>query len=554
MYICVQKQRVSLSHNFMGKLQLYITIAYKGYREMLEINADDVKANVRDMSYLMGKIKYKPGRMSIFFMLKYTHEGVFITALRTIPVQKPDHLAAWVFIPYDIKISTTEIEDVIEAVVRAISNSKITADIYSELRKIFGKEYETIPYAPAIAPNFGTQTGYRYYGDVTPYILSDLIGSKRYQTSYLTYSEVVLADKSLVSDIEGQNLTDEPLDQMVKLSPPASPDPTLTPTIFECKFDKPYLAPLMGTVEISWMKGNTLVALQSVIVNRPNMRPDSLTVEELHPTATDTPDQPTDNHKSDTSNKSQHFFEEPAQPETTTHFFEEPAQPQTATPYNEAPAQSHNSRDENRDSNKSRFSSILGKKLELNKFRKPTPETSTKALWALIGFVAGVLMTLLGTCIHKSMGANEHTTSDQLSDTLNGYTPAETVDINTGTSTTNSTTTVKGPEQKTTEVDSSFEGAIAYLEGYKTWNKKELDKYPELAGLYEDMNNFRLKRLVDHWGPKLKKSARFSKIVTHAKQAIKRGKKPRVPEGQKTFNTSGKENIYIMTYLNTIDP
>lgn len=568
MYICVQKQCVSLSYNFMGKLQLYITIAYNGYREMLEINSDsNVKAHVRDMSHLMGKIKYKPGRMSIFFMLKYTHDGVFITALRTIPVQKPDHLAAWVFIPYDIKISTPEIEDVMEVVIKAISNSKITSETYSELCKIFEKDYDNIPYAPAVAPNYGTETAYRYYGDVTGYILSDLIGTKRYQTSYLPYSEVVLADKAIVSDIDGHALTDEPLDQMVKLSPPGSPDPSFSPMIFECEFDKPYLAPLMGTVEIRWMKENNVAAVQSVMVNRPNMRPDSLSLEELHATSSGSKETESEKQRIAPPNLSHHYFDESPHPQTETAEYDyESFQPDTVDNTNSTAGQHHKpttephiekptkTLEDKEGSIMSSIASLFDKKNNDKNFRLPGSDSHTKLTWALIGFVAGVLLTLLGTCIHHHVSPTDSTANSLSADSLSSVMPVETVDIPQTTEKRSTTTKAKEETQKSDEAQKSIDAAINYLEGYKTWTKQDLDKYPDLAGLYDDMNNFRLQRIVNHWGPKLKKSARFSKIVTHAKQAIKRGKKPRVPEGQTTFNTKGKQSIYIMTYLNTIDP
>lgn len=518
---------------------------------MLDINADlKVKASVCDLSQLMGKIKYKAGRISIFFMLRYINEGVFLTALRTIPVQKPDHLAAWMFIPYNLKISTAEIEDVMEVVIKSISNSKITSEIYAELRKLFDKDYDDIPYAAAIAPNNGTETAYRYYGDVTGYILSDLIGTKRYQTSYLPYSEVVLADKSLVSYIDGHSLTDEPLDQMVKLFPPASPDRTFRPTIFGCEFDQPYLAPLMGTVEIRWMQGHSLAAVQSVMVNRPNMKPDSLSLEELggSPATADTPISRITNtyaaQEHDTPHAHRTHHTNPL--DTPIH--------QQAPDVSSAEQQTEPIERKPISPIKNRITSLLSKARNFNRFRYGTSDASTKIVWTSIGFVAGVLLTLLCTCIHRHMTGSDSKVLDLSSDSLEISTPVETVDIPSIAENRKTEAQPKDEIKKPADTDTSMEAAIAYLEGFKTWDKNELDRYPELAGLYDDMNNFRLQRIVSYWGPKLKKSARFSKIVAHARQAIKRGKKPRVPEGQKTFNKGGKQSILIMTYLNTIDP
>ena len=532
----------------MGKLQLYITIAYKGYREMLDINADSkIKGSVCDLSHVVGKIKYKTGNMNIFFMLRYIPEGVFLTVLRTIPALKPDHLAAWIFIPYDIKISTPEIEEVIETVIKAISNSKITSETYAELCKLFEKDYDNTPLAAAIAPNRGKHTAYRYYGDITGYLLSDLIGTKRYQTSYLPYAEVILADKSVVQDINGHQLTDEPLEQMVKLFPPVSPDPAFRPTIFGCEFDKPYLAPLMGKVEIRWFEGENPVAEQAIMVNRPNMRPDTVALEELMQVSAISPDTPaqTERHQA------------PAKPHTQDHTHTA-QRPSAKTPYFQSQTRTYQTEQgeplvQRPESPwKSRLTALWAKVAALFGSMWADPYTRAKIIWAMIGFAAGVLLTL--ACVHISGSGTVNTPKvlDLSSDTLEMTSPVEIVDIEASTQPWTEEALLGTSIERPT--DTSMTAAITYLEGFKTWTKSELEKYPELQGLYEDLNTFNKERLVQHWGPKLKKSKRFNKIEEHARQAIKRGKKPRVPDGQKTFNPPGKENIKIMTYLNTIDP
>ncbi len=550
----------------MGKLQLYITIAYKGYREMLDINADPkVKESVSNLSHVVGKIKYKTGKMNIFFMLRYIPDGVFLTVLRTIPALKPDHLAAWIFIPYDVKVSNTEIEEVTGTVLKAISNSKITSETYSELCKVFEKDYENIPLAGAMAPNNGKQTAYRFYGDLTAYILSDLIGTKRYQTSYLPFAEVVLADKGSVSDINGHSLTDEPLDQMVKLYPPVSPDPAFRPTIFGCEFDKPYLAPLMGTVEIRWMNGDTPAAVQSIMVNRPNMKPDIVALEELMPTTGTLPQ--VSQHAEATHNPDYQSPQPKQTPPaaTQTHHRSSLTQTQSAvhhatsseSPYFQSQTRSYQTEEgasliqKPESTFKSYISAFYGNIKDFFKSLSTDPFTRTKALWGLVGFLTGVLVTMLCTCVSNHGNGLNSKVLDLSSDSLEIASPVEIVEV--------ADPGVGAPEESNPRIEEnpaerSMMAAITYLEGFKTWTKPELEKYPELRGLYDDLNNFNKERIVSHWGPKLKKSKRFTKIVEHARQAIKRGKKPRVPEGQKTFNPPGRQNIKIMTYLNTIDP
>lgn len=74
------------------------------------------------------------------------------------------------------------------------------------------------------------------------------------------------------------------------------------------------------------------------------------------------------------------------------------------------------------------------------------------------------------------------------------------------------------PNDSVTNVVS--EAALSYLDNADVtknhnakWEKDQLDAFPELKGLYDDLDNFSLRQLVEVWGPKLKDSKNFSEIV-----------------------------------------
>lgn len=89
--------------------------------------------------------------------------------------------------------------------------------------------------------------------------------------------------------------------------------------------------------------------------------------------------------------------------------------------------------------------------------------------------------------------------------------------------------------------------AIAYLDDNKMWEKDEMEKFPELAGLYDDLNCINYDRIINYWGPKLVESKSFTiKIVEHTMTG--KNKKPK----KKPYTSDGK--ITIMGWLNNVDP
>lgn len=93
--------------------------------------------------------------------------------------------------------------------------------------------------------------------------------------------------------------------------------------------------------------------------------------------------------------------------------------------------------------------------------------------------------------------------------------------------------------------------AISYLDGDRQWSRADLEKFPELVGLYDDMNNFRLQRLVEYWGPRLEASKNFADVIKFSNNSLKTKKSERLSG---TFNTDDKNTIKLQNYFYRIDP
>lgn len=104
----------------------------------------------------------------------------------------------------------------------------------------------------------------------------------------------------------------------------------------------------------------------------------------------------------------------------------------------------------------------------------------------------------------------------------------------------------------TIEVDSTLtlQKAISYLDRNSVWEESEMEKYPDLQGLYNDMNIFDLDKLAGPDYQKLQSSKTFQSVVQNAQASMKKNLNP--SETGNKFVTNGKINIH--SYLYRINP
>ena len=130
------------------------------------------------------------------------------------------------------------------------------------------------------------------------------------------------------------------------------------------------------------------------------------------------------------------------------------------------------------------------------------------------------------------------------------YTPVDST--NTEDRTLNQADNRNESDQQGTE-DISIDAAISYLDTNTTWSKTELDKYPDLQGLYEDMNTFNLSKILNDWSFKLENSKQFQKILESANKTYSYGWNPKQGVHNPTYNKAGDEQISLPNYINWLD-
>ena len=102
-------------------------------------------------------------------------------------------------------------------------------------------------------------------------------------------------------------------------------------------------------------------------------------------------------------------------------------------------------------------------------------------------------------------------------------------------------------------VDTSIEAAIKYLDNNDVWSKSEMEMYPDLRGLYDDMNNFNFSSLLDKWHSILHTSQNFKNVCESANKTYSHSWNPKQDPHNPTYNKPGDEQISLINYIKWLD-
>ena len=103
------------------------------------------------------------------------------------------------------------------------------------------------------------------------------------------------------------------------------------------------------------------------------------------------------------------------------------------------------------------------------------------------------------------------------------------------------------------EVDNySLEAAIRYLDNNKKWNRDSMERYDDLKGLFDAMNEFRLSTVIDSYC-QLCTSTKYATLVETAKKNISNGWNPKTGEHNPQYNNANDIIINFTNYINWID-
>lgn len=585
----------------MNKLQLYITRSGANLKSIFNLNpSEDVRRLITDLKEAVNLVDYNPAEKNIFYLIKSTDEGIFFIILRTIPPIAGHHLATWIYIPGDTVISGRELTDIVRLTTRKISNTEVSNEDVAELRNAFSTEYPAAPNAPAMTAFRGSEYAWRQYGGETGLTLSDYCGDGLFQQFYLPYKGIILTDADLPYTVNAVDLGDLPIGKEAIILPPEKSEEGFTAHIFGRLLDKPIRGTLNAPLTVVWRRPGFEDVVNEEIVETPEFTPQPVITTDSHKTITPasfyitsqtTRDQLTDceirvngviitagghlftpdqlrhamvqiscdgyftyTGNMDLASSTRALVQ--MQEKRKVYRFEVPViSSELGAPIKfeihskkalaESPLEGYVLTDEIQEG--------PTRTNHLNFEGKSSP-LMTKLLYSGIGlFVGIILMWLCGTCSQPSESklapAGQPVETAQTADSTGQEISATKSSFAAKPAQETKQEPVAEPAQQAKPAESNANlntndaEAIKYLEDNKVWSRDKMEQYALLAGLYDDLNNYKVDNLKGTWKTKLAKSAKFATMIGHLEQgAHKDQAKKNIAAGP--YSTDGKITVY----------
>ena len=510
------------------------------------------------------------------FFMSFSKEGTFLTIARNISGRLGDNIAAWIYIPATVTVPDDTLLNIVQNVKAQLAAPRTDENL---IHQIFSHSYPSAEFAEYIpSPNNNVfakrATGF--------YPLKSIIGSNRYQSYYANFSAILIEDHDTLPIIDSsvQDLTRQPLTESVVFCPPVQLPKDVVALIDNKPFNKPIRASLGDTVNVAFRKKSLSgvpfcdilypVRIDSnnqycpvpeiwnweVHVSRANFNITSydsgesigakstITYEgrELTNEGWRIPQSLAADFKVRISAKGYHPVEH------SCNFLDQSSA--------RVKLQLQNTQ------RTWRIELKNGSIAEMTLTGKHLPKTNECPLegydidggtifptndkvWLqrAIGFGAalllGIILFVLGlfTPYGIRWGGNDNDESP---------TPQQQ----------NTTTVITEIEDTTTPDDNSQDKydqqgvtaeTISYLENQPKWNKNRLDEFG-LNGLFETLNNYEIKDIIEIWAPKLANSTKFTEIVNAAKSVQQAGWKKNDPNNRYNSDADDYE-ITVSSYL-----
>lgn len=585
----------------MSKLQLYITKSLRGFKSLVNFNpSEDTTRYICDVRDALQTIEYDPSEKNIFYMLRYEADGVMMVVLRTIPDKPLDHLAAWIFIPNGMQISGEELEEVVRFTTRKVSNSGVSESDVADLRQLFAREYPVEHDAPSIVGMHGSEYAFSIYGDAG-HTLRDYLGERMFQPSFVSYKGVLLLEGGLGIQGKGVDVTNEALAETTALFPPEASDSNFTPYIYDVPFTRPYRVALGRDIAISWRRQGFDPQEQVITVDVPNMRPEPIETDEARKTITAasflvtaqsskevipecvikvngteitsahtfTQSELSQAHvwiaaegyfpfsgKIDLASSTQALIQ--MQERSKVYRFELPLKSIELGGPIEFEVRSKKELKDSPVDGYELLDSIQEGVARTNHLGLVARQSSMwmKGIYMAIGLAAGIILMIVINKfgIRSDSILTEETTSVEVAQT----TPATNTSTSSeGQQKTETTTppTLATPVGTPSATDTSDTAALAYLDSTKKWDRTEMERYPLLRGLWDDINTYNFKAIHDNWSKKLASSSNFKSVIAAAKQSVnKKVKLDRKAAHTPQYNKADDTVIGIVGWTYYVDP
>lgn len=510
----------------------------------------------------------------IMFM-SFCEKGTFVTIVHMISGRGGDNVAAWLYIPNKIEVSGEEICQLIEVVKKQLSQESLDEHV---LQKAFATTYPVMPATEN--PTYNETNKIYAKREIGYYPLKQLIGTERYQPYYKNYATILLITEDSFPVAAGssvEDLTLKHLEETIVFCPPESLPQDVV--LYRCDDNKKPIEQFTSAIRVKkGQKLNFRLEKQNgpvpfVPISFPNPENENSQVCSLPQplqwkgevkyemfTIISEDDKDINDAVIKYKGQSLRYVQVPEDElrglKVSVEAKGYEPKEQNVDFYNKSTRRIKL----NRITKMEEYDVTLrngapGKvKISSKNLDKTDPLKgyvvkdnelvySNSGVWLqrLYGFLAAVVVFLIVViCIAIQSWYENHTFEWKL-----GIPPLE-IKSKTSQPTKQSQITYNDncASNNTSEI-SSIDKAISYLDANKAWERDKLNQYPDLKGLFEELNTYDFDKLKNR-EKKLQKSSQYQELI----KAIDRNKTKKF---QGKYNGEGDNVITVSNYIDRLN-
>lgn len=584
----------------MNKLGFAIKLASQGTGNAIECNKGQWTSKVVDIREYLKLFNGLQGTDNIVTFMSFDEGGCFLTQLRAISGRMGDFLSGWIYIPNTIEATGDDIMNAYNYVRNILSQSNLN-DSMEDIDAFFSKEYPSKEVAAQYSASKGKLYGVRFLGY---YSLKEIVGTHRYQPYYSDYKAVFLLNKDdeVVITKEAannfRNLTDKEIVKTSTLVPPTYPQlqalglGTKIYTLDGSDFNQPLLVNLGSKVPLFLSRDGFENMKLEVPVSSERQLIDFSSIKVIWRKKISASMFSVRDRKNEKIEKEVRIFVNGKDVTFQEVLFTEEecrkAIIKVTAPDYETFEQRRSLLIEDKQIVLNRkirsFQATVeltnGSHAEMTIESKHLPSTTESPLkgytydedyhgnkilkmdswfvWKqrLWGFFAALITVMLIIAFaafdswldthHFKLGLPPWEKDRPTQQYTNNF-QQEIEDVTHDQNNNEDNSDVHNSG------DLSLNEAIQYLDNNSTWSKTELEKYPDLQGLFDDMNTFNLSRLLNDWHSKLTTSQNFQKVCESANKTLTHSWNPKQGIHNPTYNKPNDEQISLTNYINWLD-
>lgn len=560
----------------MNKLGFTITRTNQGVAKLIECNKGDWSSKVVDVRDYLKLFSGLQGTDNSITFISFDEGGCFLNQLRAISGRAGDNLCGWIYIPNTIKITSEEIMDAYDFVEKILSQSNIN-DSKEKIEDFFSKEYKPKKCSIKYAPSSGEKYGKRSLGW---YSKEEILGENCYQQYYSGYKAIFLVDPK--GDVQPSNeqmfvdLTKKEIREVCIFLPPSeeelkggikikfkngsefnSPILTYKNEKKELSLTRKGFEPVkrlvtiledgqkleLGSQSIEWKKTVKRSMFKffdqddhkhaeikgdiSIYINGTELTEGGLSISEK-------------DCKSAKVEIRAHGYEilklEKVNLLTDRHEIKLCKKEKSC----EYSIQLINGKEGRMIIESKYLPSKAESPLQGYDYDRRVLKLSSSFIYKqrFLGFVQGLgALFLIYACFFIYSWINEGFPLPF----INKEKTSAAIEVN------NDSTEKK---QDAKETSYQLADAIKYLDNNTVWDKSVMEKYPDLQGLFDAMNEFRLEELTKDWASKLNDSKKFQEVCESAQKNLDKNWNPKQGTHQPTYNKPSDGQVNLTNYIN----